>query len=97
MNEPTEEQLKILKKDIMSGRVMIVEVEHYKRLTDNLDESYDSNKMLQEQIKELEVILEYKNEAREQQGEECERRHNLLCEIKEVVDRYFEQTLKGGK
>ncbi len=47
MDEPTEEQLKQLHKDIMSGLVMIVEVEHYKRLTDNLDKSYDVNKQLQ--------------------------------------------------
>ena len=31
------------------------------------------------------------------QGEECMRRHNLLCKIKEVVDEYFEQSLEGDK
>lgn len=55
MDEPTEEQLKILKEDILSGRVMIVEVEHYKRLTDNLDNSYNSNKAKDQRIKELEA------------------------------------------
>lgn len=54
MDEPTEEQLKQLQKDIISGRVMIVEVGHYKRLTNNLDKSYDANKQQAKRIKELE-------------------------------------------
>ena len=58
MDEPTEEQLKQLHKDIMSGLVMIVEVEHYRRLTDNLNKSYDANKQQAGRIKEFEEELD---------------------------------------
>ncbi len=57
MNEPTEEQLKQLHTDIMSGLVMTVEVKHYRRLTDNLNKSYDANKAKNERIEELEAEL----------------------------------------
>jgi len=57
----------------------------------------EQNEKLKERIKELEAIIEFKNGARESQGKECERRHNLLCEIKEVIDSYFKQALKGGE
>ena len=50
---------------------------------------------LKKRIKELEAEIEYKNGARKSQGEECERRHNILCRVKEVIDEYFEQALKG--
>lgn len=55
MKEPTKKQMEILRKDILSGCVMTVEVEHYKRLTDNLDKTYDANKLLEARIKELEA------------------------------------------
>lgn len=81
MDEPTEEQLKQLRKDIMSGFVMVVEVEHYKRLTDNLDKSYDANKEQAERIKKLEAYLISIRKS---------------TEIMEAR-RFAEQALEGGK
>lgn len=48
---------------------------------------------LTNQIERIEELTR----ARISQGEECERRHNFLCRLKEVIDEYFEQDLKGGK
>lgn len=38
MNEPTNEQLKELHKDIMSGDVMTLTTEHYRRLNERIAE-----------------------------------------------------------
>lgn len=38
--------------------------------------------------------IERLKETIKTQGKGCEHRHNLLCEVKEIIDGYFEQALK---
>ena len=68
MLDPTNEQLKELHKDIMSGSVMTITTEHYKQQAERIKELEDENEQLQlelenrddynelqERIKELEI------------------------------------------
>lgn len=43
----------------------------------------------EDQMRQLRGLAETRRDMLDTQGAECERRHNLLCEVKEVVDRYF--------
>ena len=99
MDEPTEEQLKILKEDIMSGRVMIVEVEHYKKLTDNLDKSYDANKQQAERIKDLEAALKAIWPFIEEDFPKGTGDNHGTCasDLYLLAARELEQALKGGE
>ncbi len=40
-------------------------------------------------IKNLEAIIERQEQIIKNQGVGCEERHNVLCGIKEVIDKYF--------
>lgn len=90
MDEPTDNQLKILRDDIISGRVMIVEVEHYKTLTDNLSKSYDANKEQAERIKELEEKLDDEIQCRR-----CSAKTEMGCKSKKRIQE-LERPLKAA-
>jgi len=47
---------------------------------------------LKTRIKSLEVVIECQKETIERQGKACEKKHNILCSVKEVIDEYFEGT-----
>ena len=42
-----------------------------------------------DRIESLETVIEHKKEVIKQQGEYAMRRHDFLCEIKEILDNYF--------
>ena len=47
---------------------------------------------LQDEIKTLKQLCKHYEITIERQGKEVLRRHDFLCEIKEIVDNYFEET-----
>lgn len=42
-------------------------------------------------ISQLQAEIKRLAETSKRQGENCMHRHNLLCEIKKIIDSYFEQ------
>ena len=42
-----------------------------------------------DKIKNLNAVIEHQKEVIERQGKEALRRHDFLCEIKEILDNYF--------
>ena len=46
-------------------------------------------KIKSERIKNLEVVIEHQKETIRNQGSANEKKHNILCGIKEEIDEYF--------
>lgn len=49
---------------------------------------------LRTEKKNLEIYYRVARETIEKQGKACAERHELLCEVKEITDRYFNKALQ---
>ena len=50
---------------------------------------WNDRKQLRERIKNLETVIERQKETIKCQGVRNEEKHNILCGVKEAVDKYF--------
>ncbi len=85
-----EERIKNLEAKIKS------QAEHIKLLqdcddssTDVISKMDDEIKILEKRIEHLKAVITAQKQTIRNQGAGCEERNNVLCGVKEVIDKYF--------
>lgn len=47
------------------------------------------NTFLKDRIKTIQAVIDRQTQTIENQGNACQNHHNIMCELKEIVDKYF--------